>query len=144
MTDMIFVNIATDNLERAKTFYTGLGCSINPLFTDEQAACIVWSEHIYFMVLRRERFADFTDKPIANAKETTQVLIAFSRDSRDEVDRIFNAGIAAGGTESRPTDDLGFMYTRYLSDPDGNMLEFFYMDPVASAQGPEAYMEGQG
>jgi hypothetical protein len=30
------------------------------------------------------------------------------------------------------------MYQRQLNDPDGNILEFGYMDPVAAAQGPQA------
>ncbi|QKJ20821.1 VOC family protein [Microbacterium hominis] len=140
----IFVNIPTSDLERAKAFYTGLGADINPLFTDENAACIVWDENIYFMVLTREFFATFTDKPVVDPQQGAQLLVALTRDSREDVDRVVEAGLAAGGTEPRPTTELGFMYNRDLEDPDGNILEFVYMDPAAVEKGPEVYLAEQG
>jgi len=136
---MIFVNVPSSDLERSKAFYTALGCTINPLFTDENAACVVWDENIYFMVLTREFFATFTDKAVADTATTAQALIAFTRDSRDEVDAVVSAGLAAGGVEPRPAQDVGFMYSRDLEDPDGNVLEFLYMDPHAAEVGPEAH-----
>ncbi|MBN9173344.1 MAG: glyoxalase, partial [Microbacterium sp.] len=120
--------------------YTALGAGINPLFTDENAACIVWDDNVYFMVLTRDYFATFTDKQVADATTGAQVLVALSRDEREDVDRIVEAGLSAGGTEPRPATDLGFMYNRDLEDPDGNVLEFLYMDPAAAEQGPEAFM----
>lgn len=136
----IFVNIPTNDLDRAKAFYTGLGFGINPLFTDENAACIVIDENIYFMVLTRDFFATFTDKAVADTATTAQALIAISRDSRDDVDAVLTAGLAGGGSEPRPAQDYGFMYSRDLEDPDGNILEFLYMDPEAAEKGPDAYM----
>jgi predicted lactoylglutathione lyase len=140
----IFVNLPTSDLERSKAFYSALGTSINPLFTDENAACIVWDDNVFFMVLTREFFASFTDKQVADAHDTAQALVAFSRDSRAEVDAVLAAGIAAGGSEPRPAQDLGFMYSRDLEDPDGNVLEFLYMDPEAVAKGPEGYAAEHG
>ena len=140
----IFVNLPTNDLERAKAFYTSLGATINPLFTDENAACIVWDDNVYFMVLTRDFFATFTDKAVADPKTTAQVLTAMSRDSREHVDETLAKGLANGGTEPRPAQDYGFMYSRDLEDPDGNILEFMYMDPAAAEQGPEAYMAEQG
>ncbi|HWM17833.1 MAG TPA: VOC family protein [Microbacterium sp.] len=139
----IFVNIPTSDLERAKAFYTALGADINPLFTDDNAACIVWDENVYFMVLTKEYFATFTDKQVADTSTHAQALIALSRDSRDDVDSIVAAGLANGGVEPKPVQDYGFMYSRDLEDPDGNILEFLYMDPQAAAQGPEAFMAEQ-
>ncbi len=135
----IFVNLPTSDLDRSKAFYTALGCEIEPQFTDENAACIVWDRNIFFMVLTREFFATFTDKPVADPAATAQVLVALSRDSREHVDDTIARGIAAGGTEPRPAQDLGFMYSRDLEDPDGNVLEFAYMEPMAVEQGPDAY-----
>ncbi|MGC5171982.1 VOC family protein [Microbacterium sp. DT81.1] len=140
----IFVNLPTNDLERAKSFYTSLGFGLNPLFTDENAACIVIDDNIYFMVLTKEYFATFTDKAVADTKTSAQALIAISRESRDDVDKTLEAGLAAGGSEPRPVQDYGFMYNRDLEDPDGNILEFLYMDPKAAEQGPEAYMAEQG
>jgi predicted lactoylglutathione lyase len=139
----IFVNLPTTDLERSKAFYTALGCDINPLFTDENAACVVWDENVFFMVLTREFFASFTDKTVADPTTTAQVLTALSRESREEVDAILERGLTAGGTEPRSAQDYGFMYSRDLEDPDGNILEFVYMDPVAAEQGPDAYAAAQ-
>lgn len=139
----IFVNLPTTDLERSISFYKALGCDINPLFTDDNAACIVWDDNVYFMILTRDFFASFTDKVVADPATTAQVLTALSRESRDEVDAILDRGLAAGGTEPRQAQDYGFMYSRDLEDPDGNILEFVYMDPVAAEQGPDAYAAAQ-
>ncbi|MCR2808455.1 MULTISPECIES: VOC family protein [unclassified Microbacterium] len=139
----IFVNIPTSDLERAKAFYTALGADINPLFTDDNAACIVWDENVFFMVLTREYFATFTDKQVVDPRTHAQTLIALSRESREDVDRILEAGLAAGGTEPNEAKDYGFMYSRDLEDPDGNGVEFLYMDPKAAEQGPDVYMAEQ-
>ena len=144
MSTKIFVNLPTTDLERSKAFYTALGCDINPLFTDENAACIVWSDDVYFMVLTREYFGTFTDKEVVDPKNAAQALVALSRDSREAVDGVLTAGLAAGGTEPREAQDYGFMYSRDLEDPDGNILEFLYMSEEAAEQGPEAYMAEQG
>ena len=139
----IFVNIPTNDLERAKSFYTSLGCAINPLFTDENAACIVWDENVFFMVLTKEYFATFTDKALADPKTHAQTLIALSRGSREEVDQIVEAGLANGGVEPNEAKDYGFMYSRDLEDPDGNGIEFVFMEPQAAEQGPDAYVAEQ-
>jgi uncharacterized protein len=139
----IFVSYATADLDRSKDFYTALGATINPLFTDENAVCLAWDENIYLMVLKREFFATFTDKQLADPAITAQVQIAFSRDSREEVDTVTEAGLAAGGSEPRPAQDFGFMYTRDLEDPDGNVVAFMYMAPEAVEKGPEAYLAQQ-
>ena len=139
----IFVSYPTADLDRSKAFYTALGATINPLFTDENAACLVWDENIFLMVLKREFMATFTDKQLADPATTAQVQIAFSRDSREEVDTVAEAGLAAGGSEPRPAQDFGFMYSRDLEDPDGNIVAFHWMAPQAVEQGPEAYLAQQ-
>ena len=139
----IFVNVPTNDLEKAKAFYTALGAEINPLFTDENAACIVWGDNIQMMVLTKEYLGTFTDKEIIDPRTQAQVQIAFSRDSREEVDRVLEAGLANGGSEPRPAQDYGFMYSRDLDDPDGNGLAFLFMEPQAAEQGPDAYLAEQ-
>ena len=143
MTTSIFVNIPTTDLDRSKAFYEALGFSINPAFTDENAACVVLSDTIYFMVLTREYLGTFTDKQIIDPKTQAQVSIALSRDSREDVDAVLAKGLAAGGSEPRPAQDYGFMYSRDLDDPDGNNLSFLFMEPAAAEMGPEAYMAQQ-
>lgn len=144
MSTNIFVNLPTTDLERSKAFYEALGFSINPAFTDDNAACVVLSDEIYFMVLTREYLGTFTDKEIIDPKTQAQVSIALSRESRDDVDAVLAKGLAAGGSEPREAQDYGFMYSRDLDDPDGNNLSFLFMEPAAAAMGPEAYMAEQG
>jgi uncharacterized protein len=141
---MMFVNMPVTDLERAKAFYTALGFTINPLFTDHNAACVVVEEdHNYFMILVREFFQTFTDLPLGDPATNPSVATAIFVDSREAVDTAVAAGLAAGGSEAREAADYGFMYQRQLTDPDGNILEFGWMDPVAAQQGPEAFANQQ-
>lgn len=140
----MFVNLPVTDLDRAKAFYTAIGFTINPLFTDHNAACVVVEEdHSYFMILVREFFQTFSDRPIGDPAETVSAATAIFLDSRQEVDASIAAGIDAGGSEARPAADYGFMYQRQLTDPDGNLIEFGWMDPVAAQQGPEAFANQQ-
>lgn len=141
----MFVNLPVTDLDRAKAFYTAIGFTINPLFTDHNAACVVVEEdHSYFMILVREFFQTFTDLPIGDPAVNPSVATAIFLDSRQAVDKSVADGLAAGGSEAHPGSDYGFMYQRQLTDPDGNVLEFGWMDPVAAAQGPAAYASQQG
>lgn len=143
MTQM-FVNLPVTDLERAKAFYTAVGFTINPAFTDHNAACVVVEDgHSYFMILVREFFQTFTDLPLGDNAKNPAVATAIFLDDRDKVDATVAAGLAAGGTEAQAASDYGFMYQRQLTDPDGNILEFGWMDPVAAEKGPEAYMAEQ-
>jgi len=141
----MFVNLPVTDLERAKAFYEAVGFTINPLFTDHNAACVVVEEdHAFFMILTREFFQTFTELPIGDPKVSPTGATAIFLDSREEVDATAAAGLAAGGTEPGAASDYGFMYQRQLADPDGNVLEFGWMDPVAAEQGPEAFASQQG
>ena len=129
MSTSIFVNIPVADLEAAKTFFGKLGFGFNAQFTDETAACMVIDETIFFMLLTKPKFAEFTSLPIADAKLGTQALYGISRDSRAAVDKVAEAALAAGGTEPRPFQDHGFMYSRAIADLDGHIWEFIWMDP---------------
>ncbi len=141
---MMFVNLPVTDLERSKAFYTALGFTINPLFSDHNSACVVVEQdHSAFMISTREFFQSFTDLPIGDPAVAPASATAIFVDSREAVDAAAAAGLAAGGSEPRPASDYGFMYQRGISDPDGNHLEFGWMDPVAAAQGPEAVANQQ-
>ncbi len=140
----MFVNLPVTELERAKAFYTALGFTINPLFTDHNAACVVVEDgHSYFMILVRDYFQTFTELPIGDPAVNPSVTTAIFLDSRDGVDKAIADGIGAGGAEAGAAADYGFMYQRSLTDPDGNIIEFGWMDPVAAEQGPEAFANQQ-
>ena len=141
---MMLVNLPVTDLERAKAFYTAIGFPLNPLFTDHNAACVfVEEDHSAIMLLTREYFQTFSDLPIGDPAVNPSVSTAIFLDNREAVDRAVADGLAAGGSEAHPASDYGFMYQRQLNDPDGNILEFGYMDPDAAAQGPEAFANQQ-
>ncbi|WP_328538903.1 VOC family protein [Streptomyces sp. NBC_00344] len=131
MPQLIFVNLPVKDLEVSKSFFTALGYSINPQFTDENAACVVVSDTIYAMLLTEPFFKQFTRKSIADATTTTEVLVCLSAESREAVDRLADTALASGGTPANDTQDQGPMYGRSFQDPDGHIWEVMYMDPAA-------------
>ena len=134
---MVFINLPVADLDRAVGFYEALGYSVNPDFTDETAACIVVSGTVYVMLLTHAKFQEFTDKSIADPG-TIEVINSLSATSKDEVHRIVDAAVMSGGNEDRPETDLGFMYQRSFTDPDGHRWEYVWMDEQATQDGPPA------
>ena len=130
-TRMIFVNLPVTDLSTARSFYEALGFVNNPRFSDETAACMVWSETISVMLLTHDKWRTFTSRPIP-PKGSSEVLLAISCDDRAAVDAMNEAAAAHGGeADANPKQDLGFMYNRNLADPDGHVWEAMWMDPAA-------------
>lgn len=130
MSTKIFVNVPVKDLEISMAFFTAIGFTINPQFTDETAACVVISEDIYAMILTHAKFKEFTTKEIADAAKTSEVIIALSLDSKEKVNELVNTALRSGATVANEPLDYGFMYTRSFNDPDGHIWEFFWMDPA--------------
>lgn len=131
MSRKIFVNLAVKDLKRAVTFFTALGFTFNPQFTDETSTCMIISDDIFAMLLTEPKFQAFAPKAIADTQQSNEVLIGLSCDSREEVIAMVEKAVAAGGaTYAEPTDH-GFMYQHGFQDPDGHIWEIFYMDPSA-------------
>lgn len=131
MPTMIFPNLPVADVTRSREFYSALGFTPNEQFSDENTASMVVSDTIVIMLLNRPRFADFTKKEIADAHTVTETINALGVESRDEVDRLADAALGAGGTVGGETQDHGFMYGRSIDDPDGHRWEFVWMDPSA-------------
>jgi predicted lactoylglutathione lyase len=127
----IFVNLPIKDMKRSRAFFEALGFAFNPQFTNEQGACMVIAEDIYAMLLVEPFFQTFTKKRIADARESTEVLVCLSCESRAEVDELVRKALAAGGTTPRPPQDHGFMYGHAFEDPDGHVWELMWMDPAA-------------
>jgi predicted lactoylglutathione lyase len=136
---MLFVNMPVADVERSTAFFTKLGFSFNPLFTDETATCMLVGEPAFVMLLSREKFAEFSKLPIADPTTHALALYCFSASSRDEVDAISAAALAAGATEADGAEDHGFMYSRSFFDLDGHGWQVMWMDPAAAQQGPEEF-----
>ncbi|MFF1678501.1 VOC family protein [Streptomyces sp. NPDC058256] len=128
---MIFVNLAVNDVDTSKKFFTEIGYTINPQFSTDDCACVVISDTIVAMMLSKQRYADFTKKEIADSTKTSEVLLCLSAESREKVDELVDNAIAAGGSAAGETQDHGFMYGRAFDDPDGHTWEVMWMDPAA-------------
>jgi predicted lactoylglutathione lyase len=125
----LFVNLAVEDLDRSVGFFTGLGFTFDPQFTDESATCMVVGGDAFVMLLVRDRFRDFTKKQLADSTAQTEAIIAVSAESRDEVDRLVETALGSGGSPANEPMDLGFMYGRSFNDPDGHLWEVVWMNP---------------
>jgi len=135
MATKIFVNLPVKNLDRSVEFFTKLGFSFNPQFTDETATCMVVSEDIFVMLLTEAKFKEFTPNAICDATKSTEVLVCLSSESREEVDKMIRNAVAAGGTTYSEPQDYGFMYGHSFQDLDGHIWETVFMEPSAVNQG---------
>ncbi|PRH87462.1 lactoylglutathione lyase [Labrys okinawensis] len=137
MARMIFLNLPVRDLAAATAFYVALGGEVNPQFSDEQTTSIMLSDAIVVMLLTHERYGQFTQRLIGDARQWSQALIALNVDTRDAVDATLARTTQAGGkADPNPAQDHGFMVSRSVEDPDGNVWEIVWMDPAAmGAQG---------
>lgn len=131
MAKSIFVNLPISEVKASMAFYTALGFKNKPEFTNEDSACMVWSDTIYVMIHTPKSWRRFTDRPIPPST-SCEVMLSLSLDSTKEVDAFTDSAQANGGTaDINPKQDLGFMYSRSFTDPDGHVWESFWMDPKA-------------
>ena len=130
MAKQMFLNLPVKDLDTSVGFFTALGFSFNPDFTDENATCMIINKDAFVMLLVENYFKTFTSKPIADARSTTEAIMSFSLDSREAVDELVKTALTAGGTPSEEAQDYGFMYTHSFQDPDGHLWEVFWMDPA--------------
>ena len=128
MAKQVFINLAVKDLQKSMDFYTAMGFTNNPQFSDETGKCMVWSENIFVMIMTHEKFAGFATKPIADTKSYLAGLFSLSLNNIDEVNNLMINGLKAGGTEPNEMRDYGFMQQRTIEDFDGHTWEIFYMD----------------
>lgn len=139
MSKMIFVNLPVRDLPASTAFYIALGGKLNPQFSGEHSSSIMFSEAIGVMLLTHQHYRQFTQRPIGDARRESQALLALSVESRDAVNATLAQAMAAGGAaDPNPQQDHGFMFSRSVEDPDGNVWEIMWMDPGALAQKPES------
>lgn len=134
MAKMIFVNLPVRDLAASGAFYVALGGTVNAQFSDDNATSVMFSDTIGVMLLTHDRYRQFTQRPIGDARRESQALIALSVDSREAVDATVTKAAATGGqADPNPVQDHGFMYNRSVEDPDGNVWEIMWMDMTAVA-----------
>ena len=141
MSKLIFVNLPVTDLGRSVAFYEAIGARKEPKFSNDQAAMMVVSDTIHVMLLTHDFYKTFTTKPIADAHQSSQVLICLSADSVKDVDAMVEQADSAGGrTDPGPKQDMGgMMYGRSFEDPDGHHWEVMWMDPAAAEQGAASF-----
>ncbi len=128
MVTQVFINLPINSTKKSNSFFEQLGFKFNPLFSNDVATCLVINEHASVMLLEHVHFKKFTKKEIANAHQTTEVLLAITKNSKNEVDNFVVKAISLGATEASETQDEGFMYSRAISDLDGHIWEIGWMD----------------
>lgn len=128
----IFVNLPIKDMARSRAFFEALGLTFNARFTNEHGACLEIGENFYAMLLVEPFFQGFTTKPICNAHQATEVLLALSVDSRAEVEEVVRKAVAAGATTPNAPQDHGFMFQHGFADLDGHQWEVFWMDEAAA------------
>jgi predicted lactoylglutathione lyase len=127
----LFVNLAVKDLDRSVAFFTRLGFSFDPRFTDDQATCMILSDEAFVMLLVENRFKDFVKKELIDTATHVEAILALSADSREQVDELARVALEAGGQPANDPVDHGFMYGQSFYDPDGHLWEVFWMDPTA-------------
>ena len=133
MKTQLYVNLPVKDLKRSVEFFTQLGFTFNPQFTNENATCLIISEHISAMLLVEEFFKTFTKKEIADTRKTTEVILALAVENRAQVDDLIGKAVKAGASTPAEPKDYGFMYQHSFQDLDGRLWEVFYMDEAAMA-----------
>lgn len=131
MSRYVFVNLPVKDVQRSMAFFSALGFSFEPKYTGETSACMIIDDNIFVQLLAESYFQTFTKKPVADATRSTEVLLALSCESRQQVDDTVAKAVAAGGAVARDPQDHGFMYVQAIEDPDGHIWELAYMDPGA-------------
>ena len=138
MKSQIFINLPVKELERSLNFYTKMGFTNNPQFSDDSGKCMVFSDEIFVMLLTHEKFKAFITRPITDVSKTTSALFSISVESLDRVNEISDNALSGGGKEPVEAKDYGFMQQRTIEDPDGHIWEIFYMDMSKFPQQPLA------
>ena len=134
MAKQIYVNLPVKNLQQTMEFFSKLGFSFNPQFTNDKAACMIIAENIYAMLLTEPFFKGFTQKEISDAHKNTEVILAIDAESRAAVDDMIKKAVEAGGKIYKQPQDDGWMYGQGFADIDGHQWEVLYMDASAIPQ----------
>ncbi|MFN2452418.1 MAG: VOC family protein [Candidatus Dormibacteria bacterium] len=134
----LFVNLACEDLQRSVEFFTALGFTFDPHFTDHSATCMLIGQDAYVMLLTRERFAEFAPRPLCDSKQRVETLLCVSADTREGVDEMVRTAVSAGGAAVGAAQESSFMYGRSFQDPDGHGWEVMWMDPAFVTEAPGA------
>lgn len=134
MASQVFINLPVKDLRKSVLFFTRLGFSFDPHFTDRDATCMIIGDDIFVMLLTEEFFGTFTRKQVGDARQTTEVIVTLSAGSREEVNQMIQKAVEAGGYTFGEVEDHGWMYGRSFEDIDGHQWEIMYLDANFQAE----------
>jgi predicted lactoylglutathione lyase len=124
-----FINLPVKDLTKATEFFTAIGFSFDPEFTDENATRMIVSDDTSVMLAVEPFFKGFIEpQEIVDTSRSREVVVGLSAESREQVDELAEKAVAAGGQALGEPDDQGFMYMRGFRDLDGHQWSFIYMD----------------
>ena len=127
----IYINIAVADLQKSVKFYEDLGFVKMPEMADENGVGMLWSESIFFMLISRPFAKNFIEeKEIADMHKFADAIFSFEFESKKKVDEMVEKARNAGARtyNNKFTDSIDFMYSTSAVDPDGHILEMFYID----------------
>jgi predicted lactoylglutathione lyase len=132
MNKQIIFNLPVQDLERSKAFFATLGFTVNPRFSNENAAFLdVVDDTLHVMLMTETFFESLINKPVVRTRDANEVIICLSCESRAEVDSLIAKATAAGARIPHPPEDHGFMYDQGFEDLDGHLWNLVWMAPQA-------------
>ncbi|MUN63925.1 hypothetical protein GMA12_12385 [Kocuria sediminis] len=132
MAPSVLIHLPVVDLAASRSFYTALGWTPEPGFSDRHAVTVVAGEDLWVVLLDHLTFRGRADKDITDTRRCAAVITSLSVATPEEVDALVDRAVAAGALEGRP-QDRDFLRSRSFQDPDGHLWEIVWMDPLASS-----------
>lgn len=125
----VYISLPVKDVAAARTFYAQLGFKLNVEYSNDENATIDLNDGVSLMLASEEFFGQNEKRDIADTSKVAEVNVAIEGTSREEVDKMFEAGIAAGGEKAGETVEIAEigMYARSLLDLDKHRLDLVAM-----------------
>ncbi len=123
----IFINIAVKDVKKTKSFFEGIGFTINETYSDDGSICVIFTETVGFMMMTHEKFEGFTKTATTDSNKQRETIFSIGVETKEQVDEMLEKVIQNGGTEFGETTDWGWLYLRSFKDLDGHHFEVVFM-----------------
>ncbi|WP_234572721.1 VOC family protein [Rhodohalobacter sp. 614A] len=136
MTKELWLNLPVKNLKKSKEFFTKIGFSFKNREMENMIAMEVGEKKVAVMLLDESTFKNAAQNEITDTNQSSEILISFDAESREEVDELAQKAEAAGGTVfGKPSEIQGWMYGCGFTDLDGHRWNALYMEMSKMPQG---------
>lgn len=130
---MAFLNLPVADVARSRAFFTALGYGFDEGMCADGALALELGPDLFAMLLSREHFGQFHGGTVAEPGHV-EVLTCLAAESREQVDAVVDAAVAAGGRQVRREELGDVMYGRSYADLDGHIWEIMWMDVERAAE----------